>query len=299
MTPRVAPAADPRARGGEAAAVQARPARRAGAAGAARRWRPCQGSPSGPAIRTSPPRLTSARLAELPLDRGGDQVGGPGLADGAEVEGGAGRDPDARRRGSSPMPARRRGPGARVGRRAAPCRRASRSWREVAVVAELDQGPAEQRVDQPAGLLGGLAGDLDRGDQQRVDLDPLARRPVGAGQVGVVAEPAAGRVDVGQHPLRRGGRRRRGRRAGVRPGKRRCRARRSARACASGHDPLLGAGGAAAGRRRPARAPGPRAPGPERCRSGPEGTLDGARATARTTAPPPAPGATGGRPGPR
>ena len=122
----------------------------------------CHGPPSGAAIRTSPPTLDQRRLAEVVLDGGGDQVGRPRLARGAEVEGGVRRNPDRRRRGRVRMSRQASSEGASAPRRVAREQGLDRRREpaEVPVVAQLHQGPAEQRVDQPGRGLGGPAGDL-------------------------------------------------------------------------------------------------------------------------------------------
>ena len=174
----MAPAPDPGARGGEPTGASAT----SSCAGPSGRsdTATSQGSPSGAAIRTSPPRLTSAASpvsASIAAATRSAVHAFPTEPRSSAVCAGSRIAPP----GSRSMPRQESVPGA-SGEGAVPGRRARRhggQQAEVAVVAQLHQGPAEQRVDDPVGRLGGLTGDVDRGDQQRVHLHPGPRRPVG------------------------------------------------------------------------------------------------------------------------
>ena len=56
------------------------------------------------------------------------------------------------------------------------------------------------RADEPLADPGRVDGDADGGDEQRVD-GPVPGRRVGARQVGVGPEPAAGAVHLVEHGL--------------------------------------------------------------------------------------------------
>ena len=216
------PAAYAGARGRQRPRLEARPARRGRRA--ARETETDQASPSGRETARSPPTLTMRRRPQLAGEGGGDQVGGEGLPGGAEVEGGACRHPDGvvgepdlaprgQRRGAAGGARRRSRPG---------CRSRGRSPRRPAA------GPAAGGPGRRS--PGPRRRRRDGRDQERVDLGPAPGVSVGTDQVGVVAETAAGAVDLGQHAPRScagPGRARRGR------GSRRthrCRARRTSRA---------------------------------------------------------------------
>ena len=206
-TPCRRPAPHLRAGGGQAAAVERDQGldRVAGALGDRDRPRRLQ----RPAVGAGEREVAADADHRRPGEPGGearrDQVGRPGLAGRAQVQRGAGRDPE-RPVGVEAHLA----PGVRA-RRGDRGGRGDRSRRLVVgalgepgvvpVVAELHQRPAEQRVHQPVGGPGGAERGADRGDQQRVHADPAAGLPVDPAQVGVGAEPAAHLVDVAQDVL--------------------------------------------------------------------------------------------------
>ena len=76
---------------------------------------------------------------------------------------------------------------------------------EGAVVARRREHVTEQRVDEAVGLVGGLQGHPHRPDEHGGDLHGVAGGAVGEHQVAVVAEPAAGQVDLVEHPGRQVG----------------------------------------------------------------------------------------------
>ena len=93
------------------------------------------------------------RLAELGLDRGSRSGRPPTPCRWSRGPGRCPPGPGSRRVGSSRIRARRRSAARRrrSGRRGARSRSAGESGAEVAVVAQLHEGPAEQRVDQSVG----------------------------------------------------------------------------------------------------------------------------------------------------
>ena len=67
--------------------------------------------------------------------------------------------------------------------------------REVAVVAQDAQGPTDRGVDEAIGRARRGEGDVERGEEERTHVDPVAGRGVDHGELGVVPEPAAHAVD--------------------------------------------------------------------------------------------------------
>ena len=187
----------------------------------------CHGRPSGATTRTSPPTLTTRGAQALLLARGRDRGRRPRPSRSRRGRGRCRAGSAAGRRRSRDLAATRRRAGSAPAR-VAGCVGALDEQREVAVVAELDQRPSEQRAHQALrSAAAASSATSTAATQQRVDLDPAARVPVDPGEVGVVAEAAAGLVDVGQHRAAPAAGPGRGRRAGVRPGRPRCRAPRS------------------------------------------------------------------------
>ncbi len=124
-----------------------------------------------------------------------DQVRGERLAGGAEVESRVGRHPD-RVLGQPEA-----GPGTPPGGGGRRHGAGVDQLAVVAVVAPRHELPAQEGMHQAVGGPGRVDGDADRGDQQRVHLDPVTGPGVGAHQVRVVAESAAGAVHLGQDGL--------------------------------------------------------------------------------------------------
>ena len=121
----------------------------------------------------------------------GDPVGGQGLRRGAEVELDADRHEHlaiGRVPPHSPPPGGRRRRRRRFGEV-----RVDRG--EVAVVAQGADSPADRRVHEAVGQLGGTQRDGDRLGQQRTDDDPAPGLLVHGGDLRVRGEPAARRVD--------------------------------------------------------------------------------------------------------
>ncbi len=147
---------------------------------------------AGPATAMSPPRPTSAPPPTAPAMVGRGAVGGERLGRGAQVERDPARDPHAAR--------------ARVQQHRAPAGHglhphqpggaAALHQPEVAVVADVVHRAADGRVHVSAAHLGGAQRHGERLRQELADLDHLARGRVDAAELGVVAEAAAGQVDV-------------------------------------------------------------------------------------------------------
>ena len=140
-----------------------------------------QDASSGPATRTSPPRLSTSRAAERqPTSVCRDQVGGPGLRGRAEVE----RHPvgtrtaSSRNRDLAPRAGRRSGSNGRTARR----RRLHAARRGPRRSPSDDQRPAQAGVDQPVGHLGRPTATRGRAaTSSGSDLDPLAGATVRPG----------------------------------------------------------------------------------------------------------------------
>ena len=167
------------------------------------------GDPDRPAAlgRLAGQRDVTAERDERPRAGGGvharaQPVGRQRLGRRAEVEAGPRRQPHRARRRVEPdrAPA---GRDARRGRRRA--RPLLEHQGEVAVVAQPDHGGADRRVDVPVGELGGAERRGDRVEQNPAHGDRPPRGPIDGGELRVVAEAAAGPVDLlealAQHPL--------------------------------------------------------------------------------------------------
>ena len=192
------PAAHGRARGGQAALVQGD-----GLAGpSGRRWssvtRTAQ-PPAGarPQTAMSPPRLTRVPAPVAPPIARAARSAASALAVAPRsrlTPGGSW----ARRRAGSRRTSRQRRPGPDgAGRRAGA---AVDDEREVAVVAEVPHRGAQGGVDVAVRDVGGPQRDPERLDEQRAHLHRAPPRAVQPGQLGVLAEAAAGTVDLVQAP---------------------------------------------------------------------------------------------------
>ena len=153
---------------------------------------------AGAGDRDVPTEADDRRPESLLLGQGsGDQVRGPGLGGAAQVERRVPGDAHSAVVQLDVAPVLRAGRLPDLGSRRG-LRRVGQQP-QVPVVAQLDEPVAEQRVDQPVRPVRRLEGGANGSHQEGVDLHPGAGVPVDPAQVGVLAEAAAGLVDVAEH----------------------------------------------------------------------------------------------------
>ena len=258
------PAPDPGARGGEPAGAQVDQLR--GARGRPGRSddrdRPRLAVGCGdPEVAAQADQRRLARARARSRRRPGRR---PTPCRGAEVERGAGRDPDRARPGRARCARQASVPGPGTAPGVGPACSTARA-QQVGSRGRSRAAPAAGRAaGGPARRSrGGLARDVDGGDQQRVDLDPAARRRL----TRLRSESARNRLHVASTSsttarARRSGGAERDRAAygEEQVGPERLEVGRAV--AHAGHDPLLGAGGCRRRVRAPAREP-ERAPAPD------------------------------------
>ena len=137
----------------------------------------------------SPPRLTSAPAPGRGVHGARAAVGGERLRGRAEVDLDAGRDVDD---AAGAVDARRAPAGGGDDAQARRLAAARDDDGEVAVPAERAQRAADGGVDVAVGARGGVAARRERLQQERAGRERRAGRAVEPGELGVVAEAAAG-----------------------------------------------------------------------------------------------------------